>query len=244
MPFVTACPNAMAPRVAVVTGGSTVIGRQAALRLAEEGLDIVVAYTGSRPVAEEVRTAIEERAGRALAVKADVADEADVLRLFQHAEEVFGAVDVVVNASEVVVRGPVSGLAPEEFDRMHRTNVLGTFLVGHHAARRLRPGGTLINLSSSLTLQAVPDHAAYASYTAGKAAVNALTTTLARELRKQDVTVNAIAPDPDVAELAALDGRPDLADIADAVAFLAGPGHWLNGQILYVGSRRDYAVGS
>lgn len=129
---------------------------------------------------------------------------------------------------------------------MQRTNVRGTFLVSQQAARRLRRGGALINFSSSVVKLALP---AYAAYAATKGAVDAMTLILAKELRGRDVTVNAVAPGPTATPLflegkeqAAVDqlasmsplqrlGTPE--DIAETVAFLAGPARWVNGQVLY-----------
>ncbi|MFD8810227.1 SDR family oxidoreductase [Streptomyces sp. NPDC059627] len=231
MPFF-AGPDLVRSPVAIVTEGSRGIGRRAALRLAEDGFDVVVAYTDDRAAAEGTRAAIEEIAGRALAVETDVADEASVARLFQQAEEVFGTVDVVVNSAEIVVCGSVSELTPEEFAQMHRTNVLGAFVVGRHAARRVRSGGALINLASDLSESA---RSSYGAYVACKAAVNALTVFLTGELRERNVTVNAVVLDPFVADPAHPERSGELAGIAEAIAFLAGPGHWVNGQILHPG---------
>jgi 3-oxoacyl-[acyl-carrier protein] reductase len=238
--------SAPAPRVAVVTGGSGGIGRVAAERLAADGMAVVVSYAGNPVPAEEAVRAIEAAGGAAVAVKADVADEADVAALFDAAEQHFGGVDVVVHAAGIMLLAPLAELDLADFDRMHRINVRGTFVVGQQAARRLRPGGAIVNFSSSVTKIALPTYTAYA---ATKGAVDAMTLILARELRGRDITVNAVAPGPTATALF-LDGKPEAAveqlarmsplerlgapdDIAEVVSFLAGPARWVNGQVLY-----------
>ncbi|MGC4806310.1 SDR family oxidoreductase [Micromonospora sp. DT233] len=232
-------------RVAVVTGGSRGIGRQVALRLAADGLAVAVGYAGNQAAAEETVAAITAAGGRALAVRADVADEPAVAALFDAAEASFGGVDVVVHAAGVMTLAPVAEFDLDAFDRMHRTNVRGTFVVAQQAARRLRPGGAIVTFSTSVVGLALPGYAAYA---ATKGAVEALTLILARELRGRDVTVNAVAPGPTATDLfldgkdeqtvARLAAQPPLQrlgtpqDIAEVVAFLAGPGRWVNGQVL------------
>ena len=243
---VTSATGTAAPRVAVVTGGSGGIGRAAAERLAADGLAVVVSYAGNPATAEEAVLAIEKAGGSALAVRADVADEAEVAALFDAAEERFGGVDVVVHAAGIMLLAPLAELDLADFDRMHRINVRGTFVVGQQAARRVRPGGAIINFSSSVTKIALPTYTAYA---ATKGAVDAMTLILAKELRGRDVTVNAVAPGPTATPLF-LEGKPDAVvehmaklsplerlgtpgDIAEVVSFLAGPARWVNGQILY-----------
>ena len=242
-----ASTSTTAPRVAVVTGGSGGIGRVAAERLAADGLAVVVSYAGNPARAEEAVRAIEQAGGAAIAVKADVADEAEVAALFDAAEERFGGVDVVVHAAGIMLLAPLAELDLADFDRMHRINVRGTFVVGQQAARRVRSGGAIVSFSSSVTKIALPSYTAYA---ATKGAVDAMTLILARELRGRDVTVNAVAPGPTATPLF-LEGKPDAvveqltnlsplerlgapADIAEVVSFLAGPARWVNGQILYV----------
>jgi 3-oxoacyl-[acyl-carrier protein] reductase len=233
-------------RVAIVTGGSGGIGRAVAQRLAADGMSVVVAYAGNAAAADAAVTAITEKGGTATAVQADVADETEVAALFDRAEQAYGGVDVVVHAAGVMVLAPLVDLDLADFDRMHRTNVRGTFVVDQQAARRLRSGGAIVNFSTSVTKLASPTYAAYA---ATKGAVDAVTLILARELRGRDITVNAVAPGPTatdlflhgkdqatvdhLAKLAPLQrlGQPD--DIAETVSFLAGPGRWVNGQILY-----------
>jgi 3-oxoacyl-[acyl-carrier protein] reductase len=232
-------------RVAIVTGGSRGIGRETAERLSRDGYSVVVNYAGNQTEADAAVNAITAGGGTAIAVQADVADERAVAALFDAAEREYGGVDVVVHAAGVMVLAPLVELDLEVLDRMHRTNVRGTFVIDQQAARRLRPGGTIVNFSSSVLELALPT---YAGYAASKGAVEAITLILARELRGRDVTVNAVAPGPtatalfldgkDEQTIARMAAQPPLerlgtpADIAEVIAFLAGPGHWVNGQVL------------
>ena len=234
------------PRVAIVTGGSGGIGRASARRLAADGMAVAVHYAGGREQAERTVEAITGAGGRAVAVGADIGDEAAVEELFDRTEQEFGGVDVVVNTAGIMLLAPVAEMSPDDFDRMHRTNVRGTFLVARQAARRLRRGGALITFSSTVTRLQQPGYGAYA---ASKGAVEAMTLVLARELRGRDITVNTIAPGPTATPLFLQDKPPELIeriagmspmgrlgepeDIAESVAFLAGPARWVNGQVLY-----------
>jgi 3-oxoacyl-[acyl-carrier protein] reductase len=233
-------------RVAIVTGGSRGIGRQAAERLAADGFAIVVNFAGSRAEADTAVGALTRLGTRAFAAQADVADETAVSAVFDRAESEFGGVDVVVHAAGIMPLAPLVDLDMNVLDQVLRTNVRGTFVVDQQAARRLRPGGAIINFSSSITRFARPG---YAAYGASKGAVEAITLTLARELGSRDITVNAIAPGPTATRLFLKDKSQELvdtiaseiplgrlgtpADIAEIVAFLAGPGRWVNGQVLY-----------
>lgn len=233
-------------RVALVTGGSRGIGREAALRLAAEDYAVAIAYASNTGEAGEVVAEITGNGGQALAVQLDVADDKAVEAAFTEIEQALGGIDVAVNAAGIMPLSPVTELDLDVLDRVYRTNVRGTFAVAQQAARRLRRGGAIINFSSSVTRLAIPGYGAYA---ASKGAVEALTLILARELRGRDVTVNTVAPGPTATALffdgkdqAAIDraaafaplerlGTP--ADIAALIAFLAGPGHWVNGQVIY-----------
>ena len=233
-------------RVAIVTGGSGGIGQAICRRLVADGMAVTVNYAGRTDEAELIVKAISESGGHAIAVRADVADENQVSQLFDATEESFGGVDVVVHTAGIMLLAPLSDLDLGDFDRMHRINLRGTFVVNREAARRLRTGGSIINFSSSVVKRAVPSYTAYA---ATKGAVDAMTLVLAKELRGRDVTVNAVAPGPtatslfldgkseevidELAKMAPLErlGMPD--DTAEVVSFLAGPGRWVNGQVVY-----------
>ena len=234
-------------RVALVTGASGGIGRAVAERLAADGMAVGVHYAGNRAKAEETVTAIEAAGGRAVAVSGDVADQSAMTKTFDDVESAFGGIDVVVNTAGVMLLSPLVDLDLDDLDRMHRTNIRGTFVVSQQAARRVRAGGAIVNFSTTVTKLALPNYTAYA---ATKGAVDAMTLVLAKEMRGRDVTVNAVAPGPTATPLF-LDGKPQEAidhlasmsplerlggpdDIAETVAFLAGPGRWVNGQVLYV----------
>ncbi|NHC15377.1 SDR family oxidoreductase [Motilibacter deserti] len=235
-----------AQRVAIVSGGSRGIGKAVATTLGARGFAVVVGYAAQQASADEVVASITAHGGRALAVRADVAEEKDVVQLFDTAELEFGGVDVVVNAAGRMYLAPVAELDLEELDAMHRTNIRGTFVMAREAARRVRPGGTIVNFSTSQVVLQFPTYAAYA---ASKGAVEAMTLSLARDLRGRDVTANAVAPGATATDMF-LDGKseelverlakqPPLErlgqpeDIAEVVAFLASPaGHWVNGQVV------------
>lgn len=230
-------------RVALVTGGSGGIGRAVVRRLIADGFAVAVHYSGNRAAAEQV---VAESGGRAIAVGGDVADEGAMLAAFEETERAFGGIDVVINTAGIMILGPVAEYSLDDFDRVMRTNVRGTFVVAQLAARRVRAGGAIVLFSTTVTRTNLPN---YGAYVASKGAVEALTLTLARELRGRDVTVNTVAPGPTVtplflegkseellqslAKAAPLErlGEPD--DIAETVTHLAGPARWINGQTIF-----------
>ncbi len=210
-------------RVAIVTGGSRGIGREVAHNLAGRGYAVIVDYARNQRDADAVVEEILAANGTALSVCADVADELDVERLFTETAEAFGAIDVVVHAAAGrVILGPVVDYDLDTFDALLRTNVRGAFVVNQQAARQLRDGGAIVNVSSSRVGTAAPSDAAYA---ASDAAVEAITQVLARELRGRNITVNVVTP--------ALEPPCALADVAAVVAFLASEdGHSISGQVI------------
>jgi len=233
-------------KIALVTGASRGIGAAVAKRLARDGYTIVVNYAGNAQAAENVVREIESAGGQAISAQGDVSKVADVRRLFDTVEEVYGGMDVLVNNAGVMQLAPIAEMTEEDYDRLFDINVKGSFNTMREAARRLRKGGRIVNFSSSVVGLLQPG---YGPYAATKAAIEAATMVLARELRGREITVNVIAPGPTATDLF-LNGKSDelvdrLAklsplerlgtpeDIAAAVAFLVGPdGAWINGQVL------------
>src|SRR4030081_1461007 len=234
-------------RVAIVTGASGGIGAAVAERLAKDGFTVVVNYSGNAGSAQAVVARIEAAGGRAVAAPADISGAAAAgPRMFDSAETAFGGVDVLINNAGIMNLATIKDSDDALFDRHIAVNLKGTFNTLREAAHRLRDGGRIVNFSSSVTGLLQPTYGVHA---ATKAAVEAMTSILAKELRGRNITVNAIAPGPTATKLF-LDGKPQevierlskLAplerlgqpqDIADAVAFLAGPdGAWINGQTL------------
>jgi 3-oxoacyl-[acyl-carrier protein] reductase len=233
-------------KVAIVTGASRGIGSAVAERLARDGFSIIVNYSGSVEAADALVRKIEAGGGRALAVKADVSDARAVREMFETTVSKFGGVDILVNNAGIMTLSNIADTDDASFDKQIAINLKGTFNTLREGAKRLRSGGRIINFSSSVVGLLQPTYAVYAGT---KAAVEAMTSVLAKELRGRNITVNAIAPGPTatdlfmkgkpqavvdhLAKLAPLErlGQPD--DIARAVSFLAGPdGAWINGQVL------------
>ena len=233
-------------KVAIVTGASRGIGAAIARRLAADGFALLVNYAGRAAEANALVEEIETTDGRAVAAQADVSDRAAVTHMFETALAAFGGIDVLVNNAGVMQLASVMDTDDDLFDGQVAINFKGSFNTMREAAKRLRDGGRIINLSSSVVGLYQPTYGVYA---ATKAGVEAMTHVMSKELRGRNITVNAIAPGPTATALF-LDGKPaalieqlsKLAplerlgqpeDIAAAVAFLAGPdGGWVNGQVL------------
>jgi len=233
-------------KVAIVTGASRGIGAAVAERLGRDGFSVIVNYSGSVEAADALVRKIQEGGGRALAVKADVSDTRAVREMFETTVSKFGGVDVLVNNAGIMTPSNIADTDDASFDKQIAINLKGTFNALREAAKRLRAGGRIINFSSSVVGLLQPTYAVYAGT---KAAVEAMTSVLAKELRGRNITVNAVAPGPTatdlflkgkpqavidhLAKLAPLERLGEPADIARAVSFLAGPdGAWINGQVL------------
>jgi 3-oxoacyl-[acyl-carrier protein] reductase len=235
-------------KIALVTGASRGIGLAVAERLARDGFTLIINYSESAAPAEALVRKIEQAGGRALAAKADVSDASSVRRMFDAAEAAFGGIDVLVNNAGIMTLAPIADTDDASFDRHIAINLKGTFNTLREAAKRLRSGGRIINFSTSVVGMLMPT---YGVYVATKAAVEAITQVLAKEVRGRNITVNAVAPGPTATDLF-LKGKPQEvldrfakmaplerlgqpSDIADVVAFLAGPdAAWVNGQVLRV----------
>ena len=240
-------------RTAIITGASKGIGAAIAKQLAADGFQIVVNYSSSSEEAGDVVAGIAAAGGRAIAVRADVADAAAVTALFDRAEAEFGKVDVLVNNAGISKFSPLAEVSDEDFRQQVAVNLTGTFNGMREGARRVRDGGRIINLSTSIIGHYSPGNSVYA---ATKAAVEAMTHILAKELGPRGVTVNAVAPGPIATELL-FKGRSEALiqrlisdiplgrlglpeDIAQIVSFLAGPqSGWVNGQIIRANGGRN-----
>jgi 3-oxoacyl-[acyl-carrier protein] reductase len=238
--------NSQNNKVALVTGASRGIGAAIAERLAKDGFTVVVNYSGHHQEAEALVAKIKAAGGRAATAQADVSDPAAVVRMFDAAETAFGGVDVLVNNAGIMTLNAIAESDDAFFDRQIAINLKGSFNGMREAARRLQAGGRIINFSSSVVALRLETYGVYA---ATKAAVEAMTAVLSKELRGRSITVNAVAPGPTATALF-LDGKsPELIermakmnplerlgtpeDIAAVVSFLAGPdGAWVNGQVL------------
>ena len=212
--------------MAIVTGGSRGAGQATVRRLAASGYAVVVNYLHSQCAAESAVDAILAGNGDAVAIRADVADDLDVQRLFAETIAAFGGIDVVVHAAGgPIAAGPVTGAGLDEFDALTRINVRATFLVNREAARHLRDGGAIVNLSGSAEGPSLRTHGLYA---ATRASTDVLTRALALELHERNITVNAVALDVH---------RPcEPSRVADAIAYLLSDyGRRLTGQVLRAG---------
>jgi 3-oxoacyl-[acyl-carrier protein] reductase len=238
-------------KVAVVTGASKGIGAAIALRLADEGAAVVVNYSSSKESAERVVADITRKGGKAVAVQANVARKADIQRLFAETRKGFGRLDVLVNNAGVYEFAPLGEVTAEHFHKLFDLNVLGLILTTQEAARHLGPdGGSVVNISSVVSTAAPPNASVYS---ATKAAVDAVTRSLAKELGPRKIRVNAINPgmvETEGVRAAGIErselrqqveaqtplgriGQPD--DIAPAVVYLASPDSaWVTGETLYI----------
>lgn len=181
-----------AGKVAVVTGASKGIGAAIALQLAEEGATVVVNYSSDKEGAARVVTTIKENGGKALAVQANLTKQADIHHLFNEAKKAFGPLDILVNNAGIYELLPLEEVTEEHFHKQFNLNVLGLILATREAMQHFHGnGGSIINISSLAATLTPPNSVVYS---ATKAAVNAITKTLAKELAPRKIRVNCINP--------------------------------------------------
>ena len=202
-------------KIAIVTGASGGIGSAVSERLARDGFVVIVNYAGQASAAEALVRRIETSGGRAVAAQADISDTVQVARMFSSAEVAFGGVDVLVNNAGIMKLATIAESDDALFDRQIAVNLKGTFNTLREAAKRLRNDGRIVNVSSSVTGLLQPTYGVYA---ATKAAVEAMTSVLAKELRGRNITVNAVAPGPTATKLF-LDGKPQ--EVIDRLSKMA-----------------------
>jgi 3-oxoacyl-[acyl-carrier protein] reductase len=238
-------------KVAVVTGASKGIGAAIAKQLASEGASVVVNYASSKEGAERVASEIKSKGGKAVAVQADVAKKSDVERLFAETKKAFGRIDVLVNNAGIFEFAPLENINPDSFHKQFDLNVLGLIFASQEAAKYFGPeGGSIVNISSLASTLTPPNSAVYSGT---KAAVDAATKVLSKELGPRKIRVNGVNPgmvDTEGYRAAGIDesewrktvesqtplgriGKPE--DIAPAVAFFASPdAAWITGETLTI----------
>ncbi|MEV7189062.1 SDR family oxidoreductase [Kitasatospora sp. NPDC093102] len=189
-----------AGKVAVVTGGSGGIGAAVAARLAAEGAAVVIGYRGNRQAADELAATLAADGGRALAVRADVADPEQTKALIERAVSEFGRLDALASCAGIEHFDALENLTPADFDRIFTVNTRGQLFAVQHAAAHMRKGGRIVLTSSVSASRAVFGHTLYAS---SKAAVESMVLNLSAELGRRGITINAIAPGGTDTEMAA-----------------------------------------
>lgn len=184
--------NRLEGKVAIVTGASKGLGAAIAKQLAAEGAAVVVNYASSKPDADRVVTEITAKGGKAVAVKANVGNREEVETLFTESEKAFGKLDVLVNNAGVYEFLPLESITAAHYRRLFDINVLGLIAATQEGVKRFgENGGSIINISSIVSLSPQPSGSVYA---ATKGAVDALTVSLAKELAARKVRVNTIHP--------------------------------------------------
>lgn len=233
-------------KVALITGAARGIGASIAERLADDGFAVMINYAESAGPAEELASKITAAGGRAATSKANIGRSDDVQRLFAETAAAFGGVDVLVNNAGVMSLANIADIDDAAIERMVDINLKGSLYTMREAAKHMRPGGRIVNFSTSIVGTLLPTYGVYA---ATKAGVEALTAILAKEMRGRNITVNAVAPGPTATDMFLTGKPPELierfakmtplerlgttADIAAVVSFLAGPdGGWVNGQTI------------
>ena len=222
-------------KVALVTGGGRGIGAAVVRRLAERGADVVLTYRDNQDRAESVAGQVRKGGGRAEVVRADSADPAAVVAAVDGTATRWGRLDVLVNNAGAFLLGPIEQLTADDFDRTVAVNVRAPFVAAQAAVRHLPTGGRIITISSNMTEREV--FTGFSLYSMSKTAMTGLTKALARELGPRSITVNLVHPGPTdtdanpadgpgaatISGFTALGHYAEPADIAAAVAFLAGP---------------------
>jgi 3-oxoacyl-[acyl-carrier protein] reductase len=184
--------NKLKNKVAIITGASKGIGASIAKHFAEEGAKVVVNYASSKEGADKVVKAITDNGGIAISVQADVSKEADVTRLFEKTKKAFGTLDILVNTAVYQGYAPIELISAETFHNSFNVNVLGPILTIQAALKLFGDkGGNIINISSGASKSPM---AGVSLYSATKAALDAITISLSKELGAKNVRINSILP--------------------------------------------------
>lgn len=244
--------NTLKDKIALVTGASKGIGASIAIHLAKEGAKVVVNYASSSSDAEKVVSTIINEGGTAIALKGDVSIQADVDRIFRETEIAFGGLDILVNNAGVFEYLPIEELTEESFHKQFNINVLGSILSIQKAVQAFeaKGGGVIINISSEASKLPLPTGSIYS---ASKAALDAITISLSKELSGRNIRINSLLPgvvdtvgsreagfigteaEKDMISKTPLGRTGQPADIAKVAVFLASDqANWINGQKISV----------
>lgn len=217
----------MDKKIIVITGGGRGIGAATAQLAAVRGYAVCISYLHNRQAADAIVAAIKDSGGDAMAVAADVAQERDVIRLFESVDRTFGGIDALVNNAGILERQMrVDEMDAARLGRIFAANVTGSFLCAKEAVRRMSTkyggkGGAIVNLSSIAARLGAP--AEYVDYAASKAAIDALTIGLAKEVATEGIRVNAVRPGVIYTEIHASGGEPGRVErVKDAVPMKRG----------------------
>jgi NAD(P)-dependent dehydrogenase (short-subunit alcohol dehydrogenase family) len=237
-------------KAAIVTGARNNQGRAYAAALAAMGADVVVHYhrAETKDQAEETARMVRANGAKAVLVQGDLADLANVKKVFDAAQSNFGRIDILINTVGYIVKKPMAEITEADYERSHRANTKSMLFCMQEAARRMNDNGRIINIGTSLTAGAAPGYSLYAGT---KASGEEFTRMLSKEIGKRGITVNNVAPGPldnpffhqaETPQSAAFAANLSVSgrlgkesDITPVVAFLAGPqSQWVNGQTLFV----------
>jgi NAD(P)-dependent dehydrogenase (short-subunit alcohol dehydrogenase family) len=216
------------PKTILITGGSRGIGRATARLAGTRGWSVGVNYLGNAEAAAQTVRDVEAAGGRAVALRGDVADERDVIGLFEQFERAFGAPDGLVNNAGIVAPPlPLAEITGERLHRMFGVNAIGPYLCAREAVRRMSTkrggrGGVIVNVSSGAARLGSPNE--YVDYAGTKGAVETMTFGLAKEVGPDDIRVNTVRPGHVETEIHASGGRPDRAKVLGAATPLGRAG--------------------
>jgi NAD(P)-dependent dehydrogenase (short-subunit alcohol dehydrogenase family) len=243
--------HSMRQKVIVITGGSRGIGAATAQLAAMRGYKVCISYLHHQAAAEEIVRAIENAGGQAIAVAADVAQDADVIRLFETVDNTFGAIDALVNNAGMLEQHMrVEHMDAVRLNRVFATNVTGSFSCSREAIRRMSTkhggvGGAIVNLSSIAARLGAPGE--YVDYAASKGAIDTLTIGLAQEVAAEGIRVNAVRPGAIYTDIHASGGEPRRVDrVKDMVPMKRGGDaiEVANAILWLLSSEASYTTGS